>query len=47
VGTTDLEDLSWSPDGRAIAVWDHLLEMKVCHTWATRMNTLLGDDLCS
>ncbi|KAJ3351054.1 WD repeat-containing protein wrap73 [Entophlyctis luteolus] len=29
VDTSDLEDISWSPDGRYIAVWDSLLEYKL------------------
>lgn len=29
VCTTDAEDLSWSPDGRYIAVWDGALEYRV------------------
>jgi len=29
VETSDLSDLAWSPDGGAIAVWDHALEYKL------------------
>jgi hypothetical protein len=29
VETNDLSDLAWSPDGGAIAVWDHALEYKL------------------
>ncbi|KAI9137159.1 quinon protein alcohol dehydrogenase-like superfamily [Paraphysoderma sedebokerense] len=29
VDTTDLEDISWSPDGRFIAVWNSLLEYQI------------------
>ncbi|XP_046850970.1 WD repeat-containing protein WRAP73-like [Xenia sp. Carnegie-2017] len=30
VQTQDLSDIAWSPDGRALCVWDHIVYNKVC-----------------